>query len=79
MIYKIRQITSLVAVTVRVWLDRGSVLSSATACLSLNFCPTFRIFQTFSRLIKVVRFFLLWVCLGVVRVSPPCAKSLVRD
>ena len=44
MIYKMRQITALVAVTVRVWLDRGSVLSSAIACLSLNFCPTFRFF-----------------------------------
>ena len=31
MIYKIRQITALIAVTVRVWLDRGSVLSSAIA------------------------------------------------
>ena len=46
MIFKIRQITSLVTVTVtiRVWLDRGSVLSLAIASISLNFCPTFRFF-----------------------------------
>ena len=30
--------------TVRVWLDRGSVLGSASACLSLNFYPTFQLF-----------------------------------
>ena len=42
MTYTIRLIMVFAGEVVRVRLDRGSELSSALACLSLNFCPTFR-------------------------------------
>jgi len=41
MTYTIHLITVSMGGMVRVRLDRGSVLSSALACLPLNFWPTF--------------------------------------
>jgi len=41
MIYTMRLVMVFLGEAFRVRFDRGSVLSLALACLSLNFCPTF--------------------------------------
>ena len=41
MIYTMHLVMVFLGETFRVRFDRGSVLSSVLACLSLDFCPTF--------------------------------------
>jgi len=41
MIYTMRLVMVFLGEAFRVRFDRGSVLSLALACLSLDFCPTF--------------------------------------